>query len=58
MCPKVTNMDGTFRFIGIQGKNREEWVLTDYAGLLSGIASVPLYETLGKDSTEYILNES
>jgi len=58
MCPKVTNYDGTFRFIAIYAKNREEWVLTDYASILSGITSVTIFDTLSQDFIQYILNQT
>ena len=47
MCPEVTSEEGTLRFVGIFSKNREEWVVTDFACMISGITSVPLYDTLG-----------
>lgn len=58
LAPKVTNEDGTFRFISLYAKNREEWVVTDMACILSGLTSVTLYDTLGKDSIEYILDQT
>jgi long-chain acyl-CoA synthetase len=57
LCPKITSdNDGTNRFIALYSKNREEWTITDYASMITGIVSVPLYDTLGIDSIEYILN--
>jgi long-subunit acyl-CoA synthetase (AMP-forming) len=35
------------KFIGIYSKNRYEWFLTDWACILFGITTIPLYETLG-----------
>ena len=58
LCPQITNEDGTFRFISIYAKNREEWIETDLGCALSSITVVTLYDTLGKDSIEYILNQT
>ena len=44
--------------IAIYGKNREEWVLSDYSGMMSGIVSVTLYDTLGYEFIEYILDQT
>jgi long-chain acyl-CoA synthetase len=59
LCPKtITEMDGTIRFIALYAKNREEWVVTDSACILSGITVVTLYDTLGKESLEFILDQT
>ena len=58
LCPK-RDLGGTeLRILGIFSKNREEWVLTDVACVLSNITSVPLYETLGDKSIEFIINQT
>ena len=46
------------RFLAIYSKNREEWVVADFACILTAITTVTLYDTLGKDSTEYILDQT
>ena len=61
MCPVIKTEEGekgSFRFLGLYAKNREEWAITDLAGALSGITVVTLYDTLGKDSIEYILEQT
>lgn len=58
LAPKVINEEGSFRFVSLYSKNREEWVVTDMACILSGLTSVTLYDTLGKDSIEYILDQT
>jgi len=59
LCPKtITENDGTIRFIALYAKNREEWVVTDSACFLTGITVVTLYDTLGKESLEYILDQT
>ena len=58
LCPQKL-MDGrNFRILGILSKNREEWALTDIACILSNITSVPLYETLGEKSIEFVINQT
>jgi long-chain acyl-CoA synthetase len=58
LAPKISNSEGTFRFISLYSKNRQEWVETDIACILSGLTSVTLYDTLGKESIEYILDQT
>lgn len=58
LCPKITNDEGAFRFVGLYSKNREEWVVTDFASMISGITTVTLYDTLGHDSIDYILDQT
>jgi len=54
----VTNDDGSFRFVGILSKNREEWSLTDLACIVSGIVGVTLFDTLPAENIAYILNQT
>ena len=60
MCPKFRCSEeiGTYRFLGILAKNRVEWVVSDLAAVVSGVSVVALYETLGPDSSEFILNQT
>lgn len=59
LCPKtVTETDGILRFIALYAKNREEWVITDFSCILTGITVVTLYDTLGKESLEFILDQT
>lgn len=58
MCPRIENEEGSFRFLGIFSKNREEWAITDFGCIVAGITSVPLYDTLGQESIEYIINQT
>jgi len=43
---------------GLYGKNREEWVIADAAMTLYGVISVPLYDTLGKESILHVLKQT
>jgi len=56
LCPPVTNDDGTFKFIALYAKNRDEWAVTDLGAMLTSVTVVTLYDTLGKESIDYILN--
>lgn len=44
--------------IGIYSRNWEEWIITDIACFKNSIISVPLYETLGAGSLEFISNQT
>lgn len=44
--------------IGIFAKNREEWLLTEYGNFLYNYTMVPLYDTLGPDSIDFVLNQT
>lgn len=47
------------RVVGIQSKNRKEWLITDIGlSYLHGVALVCLYDTLGVDTVGFILNHS
>ncbi|XP_026190159.1 long chain acyl-CoA synthetase 7, peroxisomal [Cyclospora cayetanensis] len=48
----------SLRCIGIFAKNREEWIITEHACNAFGITAVPLYDTLGSHSTQFILSET
>lgn len=46
------------KFIGIHGKNTLEWVLTDITCAVYGLTSMPLYDTLGEEAVEHMLDET
>ena len=46
------------KLIGIFSKNRPEWFITDWACILFGLTSVPLYDTLGVENLTYCLNQT
>ncbi len=45
------------KIVGIFAKNSANWMLVDLACILSGLTSVTLYDTLGADSTGFIINQ-
>lgn len=46
------------KMIGIYSKNNEGWTYTDLACVVSGLITVTLYDTLGGDSSEYIIKQA
>jgi len=44
--------------IGLWCQNRPEWQITDLAAMSQGLFTVSIYDTLGPDTTEYIINHS
>jgi len=44
--------------VAILSENRPEWTIADFASLLLGAATVPIYATLTADQTAYILRDS
>lgn len=58
MFSSVQDLDGKpIRTIAISAKNCADWMVFDVACCISGLTSVTLYDTLGKESTGYILNQ-
>lgn len=43
------------KMVGVFSKNREEWMLLEYANFLYGNTMIPLYDTLGPESIPYVL---
>jgi long-chain acyl-CoA synthetase len=46
------------RSIGIHSKNSEEWILIDLAVLAYGMTTVPIYDTLGEEAVQHMLQET
>jgi long-chain acyl-CoA synthetase len=44
--------------VAILSENRPEWMIADFASLLIGAVSVPIYATLTAEQTAYILRDS
>ena len=64
LCPEIIVKDESIggekkmRFMGILSKNREEWIITSLGCQMDSITIVPLYDTLGIHSIEFILNQT
>ncbi|KAL0144089.1 hypothetical protein V8B55DRAFT_1483465 [Mucor lusitanicus] len=48
----------TYSQIGIWSANRPEWTITDLACATQGLCNVALYETLGPDTVQYVINHA
>lgn len=58
MYSDVQDSDGRkLKIVGISAKNSADWMVFDLACCISDLTSVTLYDTLGKESTGYILNQ-
>ena len=44
--------------MALYSKNRAEWTESDLGAMLTGITVVTLYDTLGKESMDYILEQT
>jgi len=54
----VVQEEFPIRFVGVHSKNREEYVTLIQSCIMSSVTTVPLYDTLGPDVIEYILNHT
>ena len=52
----VNDGDRKLKVVGIFSKNNAQWVTIDIACMLGDITSVTLYDTLGEQATEFIIN--
>jgi long-chain acyl-CoA synthetase len=57
-CPEQNVDSVKYRFLGIIGKNREEWAIADFACMRSSITIVPFFESLGADAIAFVLNQT
>ena len=64
LCPEISVDDEVLgknkkmKFLGFLAKTREEWMIGNFGCQFDTITIVPIYETLGIDSIEYILNQT
>lgn len=57
LCPPSDNFEGkNLSFMGLYSKNREEYLLLDWACQMSSVTTVSLYDTLGAESVAFIAN--
>jgi long-chain acyl-CoA synthetase len=50
--------DYKLRFVGIHSKNTTHWILLDIANMLYGYTTVALYDTLGEEAVDFMLNDT
>ena len=58
LVPEIEAEGKQWRFMGIQSKNRKEWVITNIANMHQCITSVALYDTLGPDAAKFVFNQT
>lgn len=56
--PLVPKNSEGLGIVGLYSVNREEWLVADMACALQGMTTVPLYDTLGIDNIEYIIDQT
>jgi long-chain acyl-CoA synthetase len=58
MIPHVMAENHSWRFMGIQSKNRKEWFLTHFANMYHRVTTVALYDTLGVEATKFCCSQT
>lgn len=54
----INTLTSNVKKIGIWSANRPEWTITDLACATQGLYNVALYETLGPETVEYVINHA
>ena len=62
LCPEISidEVDNniTMRFMGFYSRTREEWIVGNFGCQMDSITIVPIYDTLGMNSMEFILKQT
>lgn len=58
LCPDVEGEGKTWRFMGIQSKNRKEWNVVHIANMYLNTTTIALYDTLGVDALRFVINQT
>jgi long-subunit acyl-CoA synthetase (AMP-forming) len=58
LVPEIEAEGTTYRFIGVQSKNRLEWNMQHVANMFMGVTTVALYDTLGADAQRYVVDQT
>ena len=58
LVPTVEAEGKTWRFMGMQSKNRKEWNIIHLANMHLSATSVPLYDTLSQDAIKFVTNQT
>lgn len=56
LTPVTPAEDTDYKFMGIFGKNREEWVVINLASMRNSVTIVPFFDSLGKDALRFVIN--
>ena len=59
LCPEINfENESPFRFLGIYSRNKKEWLLSYLGAMRDSITIVTIYDTLGDQAVEFILEQS
>ena len=58
LIPEVEGEGKMYRMLGIQSKNRLEWNICHMGNYFSGGTTIALYDTLGKDASKFVCNQT
>lgn len=58
LAPDIEAEGTVYRFIGIQSKNRAEWVISHIANMHQSITTVAFFDTLGPDAQKFIISQT
>ena len=58
LTPEVDGEGTKFKFLGIQSKNRKEWVLCHSAGIYQTVTTISFFDTLGPDANRFIIDQT
>ena len=58
LSPEIESEGRIWKFMGIYSKNREEWTVTELAGISQAVTTVSFYDTLGPSSVEFVINQT
>jgi long-subunit acyl-CoA synthetase (AMP-forming) len=48
LVPEIQAEGQSWKFIGVQSKNRKEWNIIHLANMMNNVTTVGLYDTLGE----------
>lgn len=51
----MENPPSSLQFVGIYGKNREEWAILDIALMRSSVTIVPFFDSLGPAALTFVI---
>ena len=61
LCPEISIDNETnekMKFMGFYSRTREEWIIGSFGCQMDSITIVPIYDTLGMNSMEFILKQT
>jgi len=58
LCPETSGEGQNWKFLGIFGKNREEWAIADLACMRDSVTIVPFFDSLGVEALSFVINQT